>query len=92
MYLSTKWTCPYCHDDYYSISKDKIEHLRECGQEQAMAHATELDVKEENKEGIVETTSVGSGNPLKRSYFCDKCNTELSLTPVEILKHKRTHS
>lgn len=35
--------------------------------------------------------SSSGASSLTRAYHCDVCNQELTLTPTEILKHKRQH-
>uniref|UniRef100_A0A3B4X292 DEAH (Asp-Glu-Ala-His) box polypeptide 34 n=1 Tax=Seriola lalandi dorsalis TaxID=1841481 RepID=A0A3B4X292_SERLL len=78
--LRTFWSCPNC-DLYMPLTPlERMQHEASCrpaGEQQ--------QAEEDEKPG---SSSVSS---LTRVYHCDVCNEDLTLTPTEILKHKRQH-
>lgn len=87
-YISTKWTCTYCQEDYYGTPTAKLEHLQQC-------RSNQEEEAERQQPSAAATAGSESpqrdGNPLKRDYFCPECDATLWLTAVEILRHKRQH-
>lgn len=92
-YMTTKWTCEYCGDDFYSTPDEKFIHLRQC--------RSDREAEEQREEALKGPTGAAAAavdgpqrdsNPLKRDYFCTDCDAPLWLTAVEILRHKRSHA
>lgn len=87
-YLTTKWTCEYCGDDFYSRADEKFIHLRQC--------RSDREAEEQREEAVKAAAAPEApqrdGNPLKRDYYCAECDSTLWLTAVEILRHKRGHA
>lgn len=82
-YISTKWTCESCALDFYSNPAEKFEHLQSCRVEhQSMADAK---VEEADADRSVPV------DPLAKAYDCEVCGERLWLTPINILKHRRSH-
>ncbi|XP_018520968.1 LOW QUALITY PROTEIN: probable ATP-dependent RNA helicase DHX34 [Lates calcarifer] len=81
--LRTFWSCPNC-DLYMPLTPlERMQHEASCrpaGEQQQL--------EEEPAGGKAGSSSVSS---LTRVYHCDVCNEDLTLTPTEILKHKRQH-
>uniref|UniRef100_A0A665V782 RNA helicase n=1 Tax=Echeneis naucrates TaxID=173247 RepID=A0A665V782_ECHNA len=79
--LRTFWSCPNC-DLYMPLTPlERMQHEASCrpaGEQQ----------QGEEAEGKAGSSSMSS---LTRVYHCDVCNEDLTLTPTEILKHKRHH-
>uniref|UniRef100_H3DFT7 DEAH (Asp-Glu-Ala-His) box polypeptide 34 n=1 Tax=Tetraodon nigroviridis TaxID=99883 RepID=H3DFT7_TETNG len=80
--LRTFWSCPNC-DLYMPLTPlERMQHESSC------RPAGEQQQQEEPESGGRSSSGVSS---LTRVYHCDICNKELTLTPTEILKHKRQH-
>ncbi|XP_014259416.1 probable ATP-dependent RNA helicase DHX34 [Cimex lectularius] len=75
------WDCPYCDLKIPLIAIERLQHLAKCNK----YHETEK-TDDEPKEVSKETKK-----PNGIRYECEQCNTVLYLTPVEILKHKKSH-
>ncbi|NXX97785.1 DHX34 helicase, partial [Centropus bengalensis] len=75
--LRSFWTCPYCDLHMPFTPLERVCHESACRASQ------------EAPEEAVESSSKTSG--LHRSYHCEVCQQEFSLTPTEILRHKKLH-
>ncbi|KAM9801429.1 putative ATP-dependent RNA helicase DHX34 [Neosynchiropus ocellatus] len=79
--LRTFWTCPNC-DLYMPLTPlERMQHETTC------RRAEELQQADEE----VGAKPASSTSRLSRVYHCDVCDEDLTLTPTEILKHKRQH-
>ncbi|XP_061733916.1 probable ATP-dependent RNA helicase DHX34 isoform X2 [Nerophis ophidion] len=80
--LRTFWNCPHC-DLYMPLTPlERMQHETTCrpaGEQQ----------QDEGEDGVKPVSS--SHSSLSRVYHCDVCHEDLTLTPTEILKHKRQH-
>ncbi|CAF0820104.1 unnamed protein product [Brachionus calyciflorus] len=76
--MKRHWKCSNCSKDFLFDLKERMEHEVEC---QAFKN---MDVDAENK--AKKSKSID-----EKDYFCKECNKNLSLTAIEILKHKRSH-
>lgn len=75
---NTPWECPNCNETKYSCTVFRImQHEAFC----PMKATTKNEVRE--KEAIVI-------KPNSRSYHCTVCDKDLFLTPVDILRHKKS--
>jgi hypothetical protein len=84
-YISTKWTCECCTLDFYSNPAEKFEHLQQCRAEHQSI--TDVSANEEEKS----SSASANVDPLAKEYYCDECGHKLWLTPINILKHRRSH-
>ncbi|KAM4627481.1 putative ATP-dependent RNA helicase DHX34 [Polymixia lowei] len=81
--LRTFWTCPNC-DLYMPLTPlERMQHEATC------RPAGEQQQPEDEPESS--KTSSSSMSSLTRTYHCDVCDEDLTLTSTEILKHKRQH-
>ncbi|KAM4696608.1 putative ATP-dependent RNA helicase DHX34 [Rhinophrynus dorsalis] len=78
--LRAFWTCPRCGLYMPFTPMERMGHENSCMVEENTAGGAEP--------GASETSSVTS---LHRTYHCDICQKDLTLTPTEILRHKRQH-
>jgi ATP-dependent RNA helicase DHX34 len=77
--MQRHWTCKRCNKEYLLNLSERMQHEVECiGQEEEVG----FEMKEKDKK----VPTAGS-----QEYKCDVCNEILYLTPVEILKHKKSH-
>ncbi|GBP85155.1 Probable ATP-dependent RNA helicase DHX34 [Eumeta japonica] len=74
---NSPWTCPDCSLCVCLSPLERIQHKI------FMCSSRSIRVAPESSE--VQKLS----NPNAKKYHCDKCNEELHLTPVEILKHRK---
>lgn len=75
---STPFECPNCDLQIQGLSLLQImQHEALCKKQEEGTVKQETSKKSE----VIK--------PNSRSYFCDKCKSELMLNPVDILKHKR---
>jgi hypothetical protein len=80
--MQRHWTCSKCSGDFLFNLQERMEHEVNCAlDEQSDTHGS----------GSRQRTNE---NPLisKTDYFCAVCKKTLSLSSVDILKHKKTHS
>ncbi|XP_048836938.1 probable ATP-dependent RNA helicase DHX34 [Brienomyrus brachyistius] len=81
--LRTFWTCPHCDLHMPMTPLERMHHEASC------RPAGELQPMDEPESETGESQS--SSSSLTRTYHCDICNKDLTLTSTEILKHKRQH-
>ncbi|XP_075268591.1 putative ATP-dependent RNA helicase DHX34 isoform X2 [Opisthocomus hoazin] len=75
--LRTFWTCPRCdlHMPFTPLER--------------MCHESACQPAEAPPEEATESASMTSA--LRRPYRCDVCRQDLTLTPTEILRHRKQH-
>ncbi|XP_072286092.1 probable ATP-dependent RNA helicase DHX34 [Pyxicephalus adspersus] len=76
--LRTFWTCPRCGLYMPFTPLERMAHQNSCTEEE----------KTDNEEPGMKPSSMTS---LHKQYHCDICDKDFTLTPTEILKHKRQH-
>ncbi|KAG7471156.1 hypothetical protein MATL_G00121320 [Megalops atlanticus] len=84
--LRTFWSCPHC-DLYMPLTPlERMRHEATCrpAEEEQSGEGPENETAASSK-------SSSSSSGLTRVYHCDICDKDLTLTPTEILKHKRSH-
>ena len=69
------WECPQCHKAWMVTEAEKAKHLKE-----ECKPASTTDQTSGEKKNV----------PGKKGYVCDRCNQTLDLTPMEILRHKKS--
>ncbi|XP_015596347.1 probable ATP-dependent RNA helicase DHX34 isoform X2 [Cephus cinctus] len=79
--LETEWRCNRCNLEAMISSIEKLQHQLMCKER--------IVENEINATIISPSSTVGKANA--RSYDCPDCKKIISLTPIEILKHKRQH-
>ncbi|XP_065511202.1 probable ATP-dependent RNA helicase DHX34 [Caloenas nicobarica] len=75
--LRSFWTCPHCQLHAPFTPLERVCHENACQPPQ--------EPEEETPETSSQTSS------LHRFYHCDICQQDFSLTPTEILRHKKQH-
>ncbi|XP_075225444.1 putative ATP-dependent RNA helicase DHX34 [Lycorma delicatula] len=70
------WQCPHCDMVAALSSLERLQHLYRCE-------------PKENKEEIIEEHL--KKKPNSGLYSCPECKKEFYFTPIDILKHKKTH-
>uniref|UniRef100_A0A8C4R2H8 DEAH (Asp-Glu-Ala-His) box polypeptide 34 n=1 Tax=Eptatretus burgeri TaxID=7764 RepID=A0A8C4R2H8_EPTBU len=78
--LRVFWTCPICSLHFPLTPLEKLQHMEACT----------LAAPAEHEEGQEEKKSSSSSH-LQQLYHCASCEQDLLLTPMEIIKHRRTH-
>ncbi|XP_022185424.2 probable ATP-dependent RNA helicase DHX34 [Nilaparvata lugens] len=74
------WTCPACETTAAFTSLERLQHMKICKVENEKTSADkEPDINHAAKK------------PNSQLYECDVCCKKIYLTPVEILKHKKSH-
>lgn len=89
-YLTVNWVCPSCQVRFLVSPIERMEHLNTCGKGPETSKEGQSEDVGEKKPVML--SSDNPSDPLKRSYYCNECACEVFGTPVEILKHKRSHS
>lgn len=88
-YLVEHYHCPTCGEHVIGTIYERLKHNESCGIVESDVGGSKIDEKEDGEEdGAVEEKQTSS----KKSYFCETCEAQLELTPVEILKHKLMHA
>lgn len=76
---STPFTCQFCDETKLGYTVLKIlQHEESC---RLLNQMKQENVQEEEKPNI---------KPNSKQFHCAKCNSDLCLTPIEILKHKKS--
>uniref|UniRef100_UPI00358FEB1A probable ATP-dependent RNA helicase DHX34 n=1 Tax=Myxine glutinosa TaxID=7769 RepID=UPI00358FEB1A len=78
--LRVFWTCPICSLHFPLTPLEKLQHMEAC----TLTAPAELEEKQEEKKS-------SSSSHLQQLYHCESCEQDLLLTPMEIIKHRRTH-
>jgi len=73
------WTCPLCERNMMGMPLELLCHNVECKRKK--------DLEEERNT----TEEDMIAKPFTKTYFCQECQQHLSLTPLEILRHKKSH-
>ncbi|XP_073455117.1 probable ATP-dependent RNA helicase DHX34 [Aquarana catesbeiana] len=76
--LRTFWTCPRCGLYMPFTPLERMAHQNSCTEEE----------NTESEEPGIKPSSLPS---LHKKYHCAVCDKDFTLTPTEILKHKRQH-
>ncbi|KAM5145282.1 putative ATP-dependent RNA helicase DHX34 [Mantella aurantiaca] len=76
--LRTFWTCPRCGLYMPFTPLERMAHQNSCAEEEQAG----------DEEPGMKPSSLTS---LHKIYHCDVCDKDFTLTPTEILKHKRQH-
>lgn len=82
--MQKHWVCPRCEANLIVSIKERLEHESECQNKNF-----EPTQQEEAQE--MEEVKQAQMNPLRKHYFCDKCDQGFRFTTTEILKHKKSH-
>lgn len=82
--MQKHWVCPRCKGSLIVSIQERLEHESEC-QSQNFEPTREEEAEE------MEEVKQAQMNPLRKHYFCDKCDRGFRFTTTEILKHKKTH-
>ncbi|XP_052792364.1 probable ATP-dependent RNA helicase DHX34 [Mya arenaria] len=82
--MQRHWACPRCNESMVVSIAERLEHEAACQAKNITATKTEIENElAEEREGQL--------NPHRKSYFCADCDKQLSLSVIEILKHKKSH-
>lgn len=82
--MQKHWVCPRCEANLIVSIQERLEHESEC-----QSKNFEPTQQEEAQE--MEEVKQVQMNPLRKHYFCDKCDQGFRFTTTEILKHKKSH-
>ncbi|XP_034326251.2 probable ATP-dependent RNA helicase DHX34 [Magallana gigas] len=82
--MQKHWVCPRCEANLIVSIQERLEHESECQNKNF-----EPTQQEEAQE--MEEVKQAQMNPLRKHYFCDKCDQGFRFTTTEILKHKKSH-
>ncbi|XP_078313868.1 putative ATP-dependent RNA helicase DHX34 isoform X2 [Crassostrea virginica] len=82
--MKKHWVCPRCEVDLIVSVQERLEHESEC-----QSQNFEPTQQEEAQE--IEDEKQAQMNPLRKHYFCEKCDKGFRFTTTEILKHKKSH-
>ncbi|KAI5696511.1 hypothetical protein M8J75_013854 [Diaphorina citri] len=75
------FSCDGCGLELELTSLEKLQHIQLCSPHQT-------DMSKESGQDFESSAAQSSTS----SYFCDVCNRALQLTPVNILKHRKSHA
>lgn len=80
--MQRHWKCSNCTRDFVFNLKERMEHEVSC----------QLNSEAVGDETAAGRVTAGTSKVLNGvDYFCSVCKETLNLTPVDILKHKRSH-
>lgn len=82
--MQRHWKCTHCNKDFVFSLKERMEHEVSC-----QLNSEAVGDETGNRAGRMGGTSKVLNGV---DYFCPVCKETLNLTPVDILKHKRSHS
>jgi hypothetical protein len=74
-----EWTCPLCNINVMASPLELLIHHAQC--RLAKLKETESQVEEEELKA----------RPFSKAYYCNDCLKQLHLTPIEILRHQKSH-
>ncbi len=80
--MQRHWQCTKCFGEFLFNLQERMQHEVECDEEKVGHPSTSK---------IANKTKSDDRISLKKEYFCDVCNKSLTLSSVDILKHKKTH-
>jgi len=82
--LQRHWTCPHCEQTLIVTVGERLEHERQCEEQQLEASASQYvsDVKEQAERSRTDA--------LRKPYHCSSCDCQYSFTTTEALKHKKS--
>ncbi|KAJ8981976.1 hypothetical protein NQ317_002150 [Molorchus minor] len=93
--LQEEWACAI--EEGFSNAPFECRHCKKtkggCSLFRAMQHEGECERKvkvEKNEDGNKGKEDVSVVKPNSKSYHCSTCDKDLYLTPIDILKHKKT--
>jgi hypothetical protein len=88
--------CETCGGSFIFALEDIAAHQAECGNKKGKEKADDDDDDAAPKPAAATTDASGSGGGgLKESdsgWLCPVCQKRYDLTPIQILKHKKTHT
>lgn len=85
-YIAKHWRCEKCGQKMLVTVLERLRHEEECQNEQA--HDSNDPVVESHKDKVAVNPSI---ERLRKSYYCNTCQSQFSFTSTEILKHKKSH-
>lgn len=89
-FLRQHYHCPRCEQHLIVTVVEKIKHDEVCGLK-ANLESAEVTTEDINAEELAENTIEEKKSSSQRTYFCEQCNEKFHFTPIEILKHKKSH-
>ncbi len=105
--MKKHYTCPHCNKKFIFNADEVLQHERECdkntnNKKQNLPSTVNDNSNNNNNKKPntippqeVTSTIAESNTPSglnRTSYQCEKCDKIYLFTPIELLKHKRTHS
>lgn len=96
-HLRKHWKCETCGGSFIFALEDIAAHQAECGNKKGKEKADDDDDDNSAPKPAAATTdaSGSGGGGLKESdsgWLCPVCQKRYDLTPIQILKHKKTHT
>lgn len=80
--VETSWKCPHCQMEDMFVPLGRMVHFSSCSEaEELIKLRKQLAEQDEDRR---------SSDPRYKLYSCSGCDKLLRLTPIEILKHKKT--
>ena len=81
-----QWACPVCggQEESGEDALDKAGHLVGCARNQGLEAASKSRQEKEAEKR--------KADPNTQEFHCSDCDTTLYLTPMQWLRHKKTHS
>lgn len=86
-FLRQHYHCPKCQQHLIVTVVERIQHDEDC----ALKSNLESIDAESTKSNELTDNIEGKTTSSQRTYFCDVCNEDFHFTPIEILKHKKSH-
>jgi len=87
-FLVQHYHCPNCGQHLICTVIERIQHDEQCS---VKANLDSLMNQVDGNDGDGKGESEGAERSNVRRYRCEQCNEEFEFTPIEILKHKKSH-
>jgi len=78
----TQWKCPFCQTEGMFVPLDRMDHFSACSSAEEVEKLRKFLAEEEKDKR--------DADPRFKLFSCQTCREKLRLTPIEILRHRRT--
>ncbi|PVD20242.1 hypothetical protein C0Q70_20738 [Pomacea canaliculata] len=83
-HMQRHWKCPQCGENMVVSVTERLHHESTCQHHMSAPSFAGSSEEKEDKQM--------ASNPFRKLFFCAECQTQLSLTATEILRHKKSHA
>ncbi|KAI9138090.1 P-loop containing nucleoside triphosphate hydrolase protein [Paraphysoderma sedebokerense] len=87
-FMRTYWKCGNCQGEFMFNKSEVLNHLQGCLKADDIQNKVTMDDEEETNIGAMSQSGPSVG---AKEYQCKDCGQTLMLTPIEILKHRKSH-